>query len=87
MLILIVSYCVCLKHITLCICITLFFPTTFLQYRGILSKKVFLQALTANKIQLFIAVIGNFSPEKSPQRLLDKCSHLFISILHDQNKH
>ena len=66
------------------------FSQTFLEYQGIWSKTYFTDHWIADIIQLFVATKGHFSGlvfflskaqlRGIPQRLLDKCSHLFISI-------
>ena len=40
-----------------------FFSTTFLEYQGIRSKNKFTNHRTANAIQLFVAIKGNFSEQ------------------------
>ena len=42
---------------------SIFFSTTFLEYQGIRSKSIFTNHRTANAIQLFVAIKGNFSEQ------------------------
>ena len=84
-----------MKHITFCICVCSFSPSFHIsasllkKYERIQSKKVFYHQ-TANAIQLFVPMKRNFfgsllfqiklQQRGIPQRLLDKYSHLFLSI-------
>ena len=62
------------------------FVETFPENSGIRGKKKYFTGhQTTDTNQLLLAIKGNFSGlffffEKAPQRLVDKCSHLFISI-------
>ena len=90
------QYCFCVKHITLCIWVCSFSPSSRFSFSLIRSisefgaRKHFIDHRTANALHLFIIIKSKFfgsllfqtisQRREIPQGLLDGCSHLFICI-------